>query len=64
MNIRFILQDLIRKVPDFPVLGVLFCDITTRIGNREAYHQSIHQLAEQVRKLGSLTIIAATDARS
>ena len=57
------LQDFIREIPDFPVKGILFRDITTLIQNGEAYHQAIEQLAEQVRELGTIDIIAAPEAR-
>ena len=57
------LQDYIREIPDFPVQGILFRDITTLIENGEAYHQAIDQLAAQVRELGTIDIIAAPEAR-
>jgi len=57
------LQDFIREIPDFPVKGILFRDITTLMENGEAYHQAIEQLIEKVRELGPIDIIAAPEAR-
>ena len=57
------LQDYIREIPDFPVQGILFRDITTLIENGEAYHQAIEQLAEKIRELGTIDVIAAPEAR-
>jgi adenine phosphoribosyltransferase len=57
------LQEFIREIPDFPVKGILFRDITTLIENGVAYHQAIEQLVERVRELGSIDIIAAPEAR-
>ena len=57
------LEDYIREIPDFPVKGILFRDITTLIQNGEAYHQAIEQMAEQVRKIDNIDVIAAPEAR-
>ena len=57
------LQDFIREIPDFPVQGILFRDITTLMENGEAYHQAVEQLAAEVSKLGAIDIIAAPEAR-
>jgi adenine phosphoribosyltransferase len=57
------LQEFIREVPDFPVKGILFRDITTLIENGAAYHQAIEQLVAQVRELGVIDVIAAPEAR-
>ncbi|MCL2623889.1 MAG: adenine phosphoribosyltransferase [Planctomycetaceae bacterium] len=59
----FNLQKYIREIPDFPVPGILFRDITTLIENGEAYHQAIEQLVERIRELGTIDIIAAPEAR-
>ena len=59
----FHLQKYIREIPDFPVPGILFRDITTLIENGEAYHQAIEQLVERIRELGTIDIIAAPEAR-
>jgi adenine phosphoribosyltransferase len=39
------LADLVRNVPDFPVPGIQFKDITTLIGNGAAFQQVIEMLA-------------------
>ena len=63
MNIMLNLQDFIREIPDFPIKGILFRDITTLIENGAAYHQAIEQLAAQVSDLGAIDVIAAPEAR-
>lgn len=57
------LKEYIREIPDFPVKGILFRDITTLIQNGEAYHQAVGQLVEQVREFGQVDVIAAPEAR-
>jgi len=57
------LQEFIREIPDFPIQGILFRDITTLIENGAAYHQAIEQLAAQVSELGPIDIIASPEAR-
>lgn len=57
------LEEYIREIPDFPVKGILFRDITTLIQNGEAYHQAVGQLVEQVREFGQVDVIAAPEAR-
>ena len=41
------LNDLIRNIPDFPIPGIQFKDITTLIGNGPAFAQVIDTLAER-----------------
>ncbi len=43
------LESTIRSIPDFPIEGVLFRDVTTLIKNPEAYHELIELLAASVR---------------
>ncbi len=57
------LQDYVREIPDFPVKGILFRDITTLIENGEAYRQAVEQLVERIRELGPIDVIAAPEAR-
>ena len=38
------LAKVIRNVPDFPVKGILFYDITTMLQDAEAFRESIDQL--------------------
>ena len=57
------LQEFIREIPDFPIQGILFRDITTLIENGAAYHQAIEQLSAKVSELGPIDVIAAPEAR-
>ena len=40
------LKALVRDVPDFPTEGIVFKDLMPLIGNAEAFHATIEQLAE------------------
>jgi adenine phosphoribosyltransferase len=42
-------EDKIRDVPDFPIKGVLFKDITTLLKDPEAYHSAIDSMADRFR---------------
>lgn len=57
------LTDYIRTVPDFPIPGILFYDITTLIENGKAFKETIRQLAERVAPWGKVDAIAAPEAR-
>jgi adenine phosphoribosyltransferase len=41
------LASLVRDVPDFPVQGILFKDITTLIKHADAFHQVVDWMADQ-----------------
>ncbi len=56
------LKSTIRSIPDFPIKGVLFRDVTTLIKNPVAYHQLIEQLAESVRDK-NVDIVVGPEAR-
>jgi adenine phosphoribosyltransferase len=43
------LEEKIRDVPDFPIKGVLFKDITTLLKDPDAYHQAIDVMLERYR---------------
>lgn len=43
------LKDSIRSIPDFPIKGVLFRDITTLLKNPDAYCQLVDTLADSLR---------------
>lgn len=43
------LKELIREIPDFPQPGISFKDISTVIGNGEAFHYIIRELANHYR---------------
>ena len=43
------LKDKIRSIPDFPIKGVLFRDVTTLLKDKEGYHALIETIAESLR---------------
>jgi adenine phosphoribosyltransferase len=43
------LKERIRDIPDFPKQGIIFKDITTLLKDKDAFHETIHMLAEQYR---------------
>jgi adenine phosphoribosyltransferase len=51
------LIELIRDVPDFPVPGIMFRDITTLLKDGEAFAQSIDMLTEKLRPLNLNKVI-------
>ncbi len=56
------LKHLVRSVPDFPVPGVLFRDITTLISHGEGLRAAVGHLAERARA-GGAEAIAGMEAR-
>ena len=40
----------IRSIPDFPKPGILFYDISTLLAHAKAWHETIEQMAERVKK--------------
>ncbi|MHB0878319.1 MAG: adenine phosphoribosyltransferase, partial [Anaerolineae bacterium] len=52
----------IRSIPDFPIAGILFRDITTLIKDGEAFHESIDALAAKVSDI-EVDKVAAIEAR-
>jgi len=61
-DIREKILSSIRTVPDFPKPGIQFKDITTLLGNPEAYRLLMDHLEERYRKY-ELDYIAGIDAR-
>ncbi|MDR0521799.1 MAG: adenine phosphoribosyltransferase [Planctomycetaceae bacterium] len=53
----------IRTIPDFPIPGILFYDITTLIQNGGAFQETVDRLADSVRAWGKIDLIAAPEAR-
>jgi adenine phosphoribosyltransferase len=49
---------LIRNIPDFPVPGVLFRDITPLLNNAAAYRQAVSDLTSPFRDLGIDQVVA------
>ena len=43
------LKEKIRSIPDFPIKGVLFRDITTLLKDKEGYHELIETIAESLK---------------
>lgn len=54
--------DLIRNVPDFPMPGIAFKDITTLIGNGPAFNKVISLFSERYRDRG-ITAVAGIESR-
>jgi len=44
------LKDHIRSIPDFPKPGILFYDISTLLAHPKAWHATIEQMAETIKK--------------
>jgi adenine phosphoribosyltransferase len=53
---------LIRDIPDFPVPGILFKDITPLLADPEAYHAAVRDMAEPFRE-GGIDRVVAIEAR-
>ena len=56
------LARLVRSVPDFPVKGILFRDITTLIRDGEAFQEAIDTMVERYRTT-DIDVVAAVEAR-
>lgn len=56
------LKDYIIDIPDFPIEGIMFRDITSLIGNGKAFAYTTHQLTTFAKNLGA-TIIVGPEAR-
>jgi adenine phosphoribosyltransferase len=56
------LEDKIRDVPDFPIKGVLFKDITTLLKDPDAYHQAIDLMTERYRD-GKIDVVVGMESR-
>ena len=52
----------IRDVPDFPIPGIIFKDITPLLGNPTAFHKAIDEFALRY-KLDAIDVVAGIDAR-
>ena len=53
------LKDYIRTIPDFPIKGIQFRDITTLIQNAEGFHLAIDKMCDLVKHLDYDVIIGA-----
>nr|WP_247713411.1 adenine phosphoribosyltransferase [Qipengyuania polymorpha] len=56
------MKSLVRTIPDFPIEGIQFRDITTLIGHGEGFAATVDWLAERVRGSGA-EAIAGMEAR-
>lgn len=56
------LRDMIRDVPDFPIKGILFKDITTLIKDADAFRRAVDALTEPYRGR-KIDLVAAVEAR-
>ncbi|QZD93834.1 adenine phosphoribosyltransferase [Qipengyuania xiapuensis] len=56
------LKSLVRTIPDFPIEGIQFRDITTLIGNGEGFAATVEWLADRVSASGAQAI-AGMEAR-
>ncbi len=56
------LRDMIRDVPDFPIKGVLFKDITTLIKDADAFRRAVDALTEPFRGR-KIDLVVAVEAR-
>ncbi len=56
------LTDYIRTIPDFPVPGVQFRDVTTLFANAAAFRRAVDELAAPYSKDG-IDVVVAMDAR-
>ena len=56
------LTDAIRTIPDYPKKGIMFRDITTLLGNAEAFSEAVEQMVAPFRDAG-ITKVAGIEAR-
>lgn len=56
------LKKIIRNIPDFPVKGIQFKDITTLLKDKDAYRYAIDQITEHCKKT-KVDYIAGIEAR-
>ena len=52
----------IRSIPDFPIKGVLFRDITTLFKDKEGYHELIDKIAESLKGI-DVDVVVGPEAR-
>src|SRR5689334_14189376 len=56
------IREAIRTIPDYPKPGVMFRDITTLLGNAQAFHQVVEELARPWRN-AQVDHVAGIEAR-
>ena len=52
----------VRAVPNFPIEGIIFRDITTLLQDKEAFHAAIDQLHDQVKHL-AVDVVVGMESR-
>ena len=57
------LKSSIRSIPDFPVSGIMFRDVTTLMKNPAAFRESCNKLEEASNKFGNIDFFAGIEAR-
>ena len=57
------LSEYVRTIPDFPIPGILFYDITTILQNGPVFKETVRMLGEKVSAWGPIDSIAAPEAR-
>jgi len=57
------IKDSIRTIPDFPVSGIQFRDITTLMMNSDAFREACECMAVEVGKLSQVDYVAGIEAR-
>jgi len=57
-----LLQAAIRTIPNYPIEGILFRDVTSLLENSEAFALTVDLLAQQYKNLG-ITKVVGTEAR-
>ncbi len=55
-------KDYVETIPDFPVKGILFRDVTPLMGDGEAFHEVCKQLADYAKSVGA-ELVAGAEAR-
>lgn len=56
------IKDLIRDVPNFPIEGIIFKDITTLLKDKNGFHHTLEQLYNLI-KNNNITKVAAIESR-
>ncbi len=56
------LKNFIRDIPDFPVKGIIFRDITPLLRNKEAFGEAVNRLCDAVKDL-DFELVVAPEAR-
>lgn len=58
-----IIKDAIRTIPDFPIKGIMFRDVTTILNHPEAFDETMRELSACADKLGDADVFAGAESR-